>query len=204
MKKLHVIEQLHRSVPQTKTKEGLAKWITENQKEVKKHEEHVPLTPEEIQEYEHKSSVASRALDVLKEVEEEFKGYIKKGTNVNPAKPGEYLPQNITIPPTKGTDALKANRQFADEILRKGYNEIITEVYMIPFPEEEMMVAMTIEGYECPDYTRAMTEDEKVAYASLFVKNKEGEFEKVDTADVQAGRDGVARIKTRKKDQPFI
>lgn len=204
MKELKTIEQLHRCVPQTMTKENLATWITENQKQVIHHITRVPLTPKEVSEYEHKSSLASRALDRLKEVEDDFKHYLKKGTSVDPENPEEFLPKDITIPPTKGTDALKANRQFADDILEKGFTETTTDVYIIPYPEEEMMVGVTIEGHECPDYTKPMNKDEQQLYGKLFVKEN-GKMKAIDNSDIDVNGDGTARIKTpRGKRQPFI
>lgn len=201
---MNIIEQIHRSLPQTMTPENLADWITKNQKQVINHVTKTPLTPKEIAEYEHKSSAASRALDRLKEVEDSFKHYLKKGTPPDPNDSEKHQPIDITIPPTKGQDALKANRQFADDILEKGYTEDITDVYIIPYPEEQFMVAVTIKGFECPDYTKPMSDAERQLYGKLFIKEGE-EMRKLDDADLDVRGDGTARIKTKGKGrQAFI
>lgn len=197
-----IIEQLHRSCPQTLTKENLAKWITENQKQVISHIDKAPLSPEEVADYEHKSSMASRAIDRLDEVKENFMHYYKKGTDFDGTN---YIPKDVQIPGTKGVDALKKNREFADEILEKGYTETTTEVYLIPNPDDSQMVAITIEGYECPDYTRSMSEDEDALYGKLF-KKENGELRQLDNSEVDVSHNGTAKIKTKKgKDRkPFI
>ena len=180
------------------TTENLAKWITQNQKQVICHVDKTPLTPEEVADYEHKSSMASRAIDRLEEVKADFMHYFKKGTLPTPEGDGNFQPQTITIPPTKGVDALKKNREFADDILEKGYTEVTTDVYMIPYPEEEMMVAVTILGHECTDYSRKMDENEKQLYGKLFIKEN-GELKAIENADVHVSSNGTAKIRTKKK-----
>jgi hypothetical protein len=168
---------LHPCLPQTLTKELLASWIADNSKNSFSHEEHVKLTELEIQEFEHKSSAASRALDRLKAVEDDFKYHLKKGT---PVLDGVAQPYETVIPPTKGSDQLKANREFADKILEQGYQVVTTPLYTIPYPEESTMVVVTIEGDEWPMYTKPMSKDQKALYGELFTgmpkKGKKGSF----------------------------
>lgn len=149
----------HHSLPKASTPEQLAEWIQINKVDTHNHTEKIPLTEEEIQELEHKSSLASRAIVKLTDVEKYFKEMIKKGTPFN-EDTHEYRPINVTIPPTKGMDALKANREFADRQLELGYKEDITHLYLIPNPEESMMVMVDIEGNEWEEYSRQMTTDE--------------------------------------------
>lgn len=156
---------LHPCLPQMLTPENLAKWITDNSKHSFQHEEKIPLSEKEIQEFEHKSSAASRALDRLKDVSDLFKHYIKKGTLVID---GKTHPQDITIPATKGTEALEANREHADTILEQGYQTVNTALYTIPYPERSQMVVVTIEGQEWPMYTKPMAPDQKTMYGELF------------------------------------
>jgi hypothetical protein len=126
--------------------------------------------------------------------------YIKKGTAFDGEK---HLPHDITIPPTKGVDALKSNRQIADDIVERGYNEDVTVIYMVPNPEDSQMVAVTIEGHEVTDYTRAMTQDEDKSYGKLF--RKEGDqMQLIGNEDISVNGDGTAKIKTKKKSEPFI
>ena len=193
----NVIYQRHRCCPETYTAEQLGVWIEENQKSVRTHVDKIPLTPEEVHELEKASSLASRSMDRLNDIVVEFKDIIKKGTKYDGEK---FLPYDITIVPTKGMDALKANRSHADGILEKGYNEEETKLYIIPFPDEKTMVAVDIEGQEWPDYTKSMTEAEEQLYGKLFYKDKEGVMQQMDVADMKVSHDGTAKIKVPKKE----
>ncbi len=166
----------HKCIPKSMTKENLAKWITENSTEKQTFEQKIPLTEMKIRELEHKSSLASRALDALKKIEDEFKGFMKKGTPVNPSFESsevEYLPVTITIPPTKGVEALKANREFADALLAQGYEVEVTPIYLIAWPEKSKMVGMDIEGVEFVGFTRDMTSEEELRFGNLFKEEKD-------------------------------
>jgi hypothetical protein len=177
------------------TIEQLAAWIDDNHVgDLIHHVETTDLTEEETTELEHKSSLASRSIDRLQEVLDLFKGYIKDGTPFNTDKE-EYEPISITIPPSKGMKSLKANREAADSRLEKGVNEIDTDIYLIPHPDELMMVAVDIEGTEWPDYTRPMTEDEKEAHGKLFYKGEDG---KTKEMKVSKGK------KSKDIEEPFI
>lgn len=164
----------HPCLPQTLTKENLAQFITDNSKNSFSHEEKIPLTAQDIAAFEHRSSAASRALDRLKAIEEDFKHHMVNGT---PVKEGIIQPYDVTIVPTKGTKELKANREFADKILEQGYQVVTTALYTIPYPEESTMVVVTIEGDEWPMYTKPMSKDQKALYGELFTglpKKKKG------------------------------
>lgn len=202
-KKMTIIEQRHRSLPQTITAEQLGKWITEHQKKVIDHSTKTPLTPKEVSELEHKSAAASGAIYALAEVETRFKDFIKNGT---PFDGTQHQPQDVTIPPTKGKKELEANRLHANSVLKKGYNEDITEIYIIPFPEESTMVAVDIVGNEWVDYTKQMTEQEEGLYGKLFVKEKDGKMRQLELSEVDVNKhSGTAEIKTKKsKVEPFI
>lgn len=155
---------IHPACPQTMTKELLAQWITENQKDIINHVEEEDLTEEEVRDHEHKSAMASGAIDELKEVEKEFKEILKNGTPYN-NETDSYEPYSVTIPPTKGLQVLEANRKFANDKLRDGRNKIETTYYLIPFPEEKMMIAVDIEGMENEQYSREMTKVEDQKYS---------------------------------------
>lgn len=196
-KKANIIEQRHRCLPQTITVEQLGKWITEHQKKVIVHTVKTPLTPKEVSDLEHKSSAASRALDTLDETMEKIKDIIKNGTTFDGT---HNIPQDVQIPATKGTKALKANRLYADESIQKGYNEENTDVYIIPFPDEETMVAVDIKGNEWVDYTKPMTKDESGLYGKLFVKGEDGQMRKLKLDEVDVNKfSGTATIKTKKE-----
>ena len=165
---------IHKSLPQTKTPEALAGWILDQQKDKIEHLEKFPLTPEEIQKLEHDSAAASSALYRLKDVEELFKSVLKSGTTVVHNEKGEpeYQPYDITIPPTKGTKSLEFNRKFADDQLKAGFRFEITNIYMVPWPEEGKMIGVEITGKEWPQYTRDMTTGEINANKPLLKEDR--------------------------------
>lgn len=196
-KAANVIMQRHRCLPQTITTEQLGKWITEHQKKVIVHTTKIPLTPKEVSELEHKSAAASGAIYALAEVETRFKDFIKNGT---PFDGTQHQPQDVTIPPTKGKKELEANRLHANSVLKKGYNEDNTDIYIIPFPDEETMVAVDITGNEWVDYTKPMTKDENGLYGKLFVKGEDGAMRKLNLDEVDVNKHtGTATIKTKRE-----
>lgn len=146
----------HESIPATLTAENLAKWILDNNDRTFQHVEKTDLDEETIHELEKKSSLASRAIDRLEAVKDQFMEVLKGGT------PDPDVPFDISIPPTKGLKVLEANRKFADTQLEQGYSENTIDIYMIPNPEASRMVAVDIEG----------TEEEHKKYGKLFTKEK--------------------------------
>jgi hypothetical protein len=161
----------HPCVPQTMTPENLAQWITTQKVDNRKHVEEIPLTEEEIATFEHDSSLASRSIDTLKEVEKHFKNLLKKGTPYDRATE-LHKPATVTIPPTKGQDALTANREYADAQIKSGVKQDITDLYLIPYPETSRMIMVNIVGVEWPDYSRDMTPDELNQYKPLLKMTK--------------------------------
>lgn len=165
----------HVSLPATMTIEQLAKWIVENQIDKINHTEKFKLTEDEIREQEHKSSAASRSIDRLNAVKDEFMNFLKEGTPTA-LKSGkvEYEPVAVTIPPSKGLKSLKANREHADSLIEAGSREEITEIYMIPWPEQSLVIGVDIVGLEWPQYTRVMTKDEINAHKPLLKVSEGG------------------------------
>src|SRR5690606_8032962 len=82
---------------------------------------------------------------------------------------------DFTIPPTKGTKVLIKNIEHYSQMLDKGYKEEPTSIYVIPNPEEKMMVAVDIEGQEWGEYSRAMTDELVQKYGAMFAKEEKGE-----------------------------
>lgn len=161
----------HPCVPQTMTPEALADWIQTQKVDVTNHVEQIPLTEEEIIKFEHDSSLASRAIDRLMEVKKHFDYLLKKGTPYDKAIE-QHKPSTVTIPPSKGLDALKANREYADQQITNGYKEEITALYLIPYPEQSRMIMVNITGIEWPEYSRDMTADEINQYKPLLKVNR--------------------------------
>lgn len=150
---------IHDSLPQTLTKENLAKWITENCIDKKMHEEKIELDDKEIQDLEHRSSIASRQIDKLERQAKEIANHFKDGTSE---------PIHITIPFTKGLKALTANREFADNCIELGYTKEETVLFGIPYPEKNVVIFVDSEGIEYPTYQENMTSEQARAYNTLF------------------------------------
>lgn len=149
----------HDLCPSTMTVNSLADWIRSNKADVFNHIEKVPLTEEEIKEFEKSSSLASRAIDRLKDTLKYITETMKNGTPFD-TNVMDHRPVTVTIPPTKGLKALEAGRKFADRQLENGYKDDITTLYLMPWPEFRKMVAIDIEGNEWSKYSRDMSEDE--------------------------------------------
>lgn len=167
----------HEALPQTLTVEQLAQWLYENKIDSRTHTEEIPYSEEEIREFEHKSSVASRSLDSLQELKDMVNGYLKEGIEE---------PQTITIPPRKGEKVLKANRKFADDqIINGGFKKEI-DLYGIPHNESEQILFFDSEGAVWDGYSRDMTAEEKEQYIGLFKKEQkidEGKEKAEETPD---------------------
>ena len=187
----------HESLPMTMTPEQLADYIRSNRIETKNHIEKIMLTEEEKRDLAVKSSLASRQIVKLENLKKDFTKLITKGTpwNNSLGDGGDNIPVPITIPPTKGLDALKSNRLFHDEQIEKGYREDVTAVYLLPWPEYEKIVAVDIEGNEWSKYSRPMTKSEiaqhgkPILSASTEIKDvlaEQGiEIERVDGKEVK-------------------
>jgi DNA-binding protein H-NS len=164
---------LHPTLPQTMTKENLAVWIRQNSIEGKNHVVEIEYTEKEIQEFEHKSSAAARAIDKLEAQLKKITEYFKKGTQE---------PIDEKIYPTKGIEVLKANRKYADDEIEKGFREETTVLFGIPYPEKKQVIFVDIEGIEFTQYTRNMTKEEAIGHTTLF-----SEDEKAATRSVTFG-----------------
>ena len=115
------------------TPEQLGVWFTENALEKRMHTEEIPLTEETRLQFREKIANATAAIYDLKDIEKSFKDALNNGTTYNGQ---ERLPQDFTIPPTKGLKELEANRQFADKILKQGFTTTETEVFGIPYKKD--------------------------------------------------------------------
>jgi hypothetical protein len=149
----------HDALPQNLTSEQLPGWLDDQQIDVKYYIEETPYDDDQIQELEHKSSVASRALDGLEELHNQFKSYLKDGCEE---------PISITIPPTKGQTILKANRKFADTEILRGYSETEIKLYGIPYAEKQSIMYFDAEGTLWDDHTVEMTPQQKEKYVGFL------------------------------------
>lgn len=183
----------HACVPKSLTPELLADWIQNQKIDVENHIEQIPLTKEEIQEYEHASSLASQSIDRLKAVKKYFDNALKKGTPFDKATE-QHKPLTVTIPPSKGLDALEANREYADKQIMLGHKEEVTALYLIPYPETSRMIMVNIVGVEWPEYSRDMTADEQSQYKPLLKRVAEA-------APVEGENETIADTATVKEDK---
>ena len=152
----------HEALPQSMTAEQLGVWLADNNIDKKFYNDETPYTEEEIVEFEHKSSLASRALDRLDSIEKEFKEILRDGCEE---------PIEQTIPPTKGRKILDANRKFADTQIEQGYNTQDITLYGMPFSKKELILYFDVEGQVWDNYTLDMTPEQKEKYVGLFVDN---------------------------------
>jgi hypothetical protein len=155
----------HLALPQKQmTKEKLAQWLTENSIEQKTHEENVDYTEEEIAQFEHQSSLASRAIDRLTAILDTFKDAINHGV-------GE--PTNYTIPETKGMKTLKENREFADSNIERGYAIVPTQLYGVPCTSNGKICFFDILGEHWEQYDYKMNPFQEEKYGSPLFKQEE-------------------------------
>lgn len=161
---------IHHSLPQTKTTAQLSEWIQEHKIDIINHVTKIDYTPEEIHDFEHQIANNNAAIMELEQLKKLISETIKKGTSVKHLndKDVEYLPEDFTVPPTKGLDALKSNIEYLVEKIQRGYREDVTTLYLIPVPETQMIVSVDIEGEEYPDHTKPMTSEQQVQYSTLF------------------------------------
>lgn len=166
----------HEALPQSLTVEQLAQWLYENKIDSKSHTEEEAYTEEEIQEFEHKSSLASRSIDGLDDIEKRVKEHLKEGIFDEPV--------SITLPPTNGRKTLTANRKYADDQILKGFSYREIDLYGIPDEKTEKILFFDAEGNMWDDYSENMSEDQKHQYIGMFSKDKvDGE----DSAKADAG-----------------
>ena len=165
----------HDACPSTMTIDSLADWIRSNKVDVVNHTEKIKLTEEEQVELQKQSSLASRAIDKLKDTLKYITELIQNGTPWD-SSTNAHRPVSPTIPRTQGIKILEKNRKFADDQLEKGYKEEITPIYMIPWPEHEKMVAMDIMGEEWTKYSRGMSPDEIMQHGKPILRSAAHKF----------------------------
>lgn len=156
---------MHIALPQKQmTKENLGKWLTENSIEIKQHEEHMDYTDAEIAQFEHESSLASRAIDRLTDLLDSFKSAVNEGN---------LEPQEFTVPETKGLKVIKANREFADSNIERGYQIIPTQLYGIPCTSNSKVCFFDIIGEHWEQYDYKFNPFQEEKYGSPLFKDEE-------------------------------
>lgn len=148
----------HPALPDTYTPEQLGVWLRDTHVETREHIEENPLTPEDISNFEHKSSLATRAIYDLQEWLKMVQTAVKKGTPVNEDK--ERLPVNFTLSPTKGLDNLEENRKWAEKIIKDGFTTETTLLFGVAYPEEKKICFFDAAGVHFKQYDHNMTSEQ--------------------------------------------
>lgn len=154
----------HQILPSTATPEALAQLIQRNKIETRIHTERIDLDETEIKELEHKSSVAGRQMDKLKDELKTITELFKNGT---------VDPYPFTIHPSKGIKILDENRKYADRCVVLGYTEEEITLYGLPWSERDVIVFVNIEGTEFPQYQEKMSLEQKNAWGNSLFQEEE-------------------------------
>jgi hypothetical protein len=164
------IHSRHLVLPQKgMTPEELGAWIVDNNIETRIHEEKIDYTTEEIAAFEHDSAAASIAERKLVDLLASFKEPLTEGCQEE---------KKFTIEPTKGTKVIKANREYADKQIEKGYRMDLTTLYGLPYPTTKKIIFVDIEGNHWQQYDYKMNPFQLEKYTSpLFETDDEKEFD---------------------------
>jgi hypothetical protein len=143
-------------MPNKLDEKGLADYIAANHKlrfteEVKRY-----FTPEEIQSFEHESSVNGRMINKLEDILALVRDKVRNGTDE---------PINIEIPVSQGSKLLVEFRRQNDDFIEKGYESEEIEIFGIPDLTANKMYFVTITG----DYIREadLTEEQRKLYSDI-------------------------------------
>lgn len=196
----------HECLPVSMTPEQLADYIKTNRIESKNHVEKIPLTEIEKNELSRKSSNAGQQIKRLEVLLKTISDTIKNGTpwNSDLGTDGDNIPVDFTIPPTGGLKKLKANREYWDEQISKGYREDITTIYSIPWPEFEKIVAVNIEGEEWSIYSRKMTTSEIKQHGKPILKASADVAQFMEASGLEVERVDGKEVKITKKKKSEI
>lgn len=155
----------HLALPQkTLTPEKLGAWIADNAIENKEHEEKIDYTEAEIAEFEHQSSVASRAIDRLTELLDSFKKLVTEGN---------MEPKDFTVPETKGLKVLKANREYADGQIELGYRIVPTQLFGLPCQNNGKICFFDVTGAHWEQYDYKMNPFQEEKYGAPLFKEEQ-------------------------------
>lgn len=159
------IGEYHPSLPPGLTQSQLELWLQNNSVERFTHEKKDFFEPEEIQAFEHESSVAGREWNRLTDMLKEASTLVKKGTE-------EAV--TFTIPVTKGTKMLETVRRENDDFIESGYNVQKVEIYGVPNMDTHFMEYFDAHGNEITERKRTLSPKEKNEYLGMFQNIKNG------------------------------
>lgn len=143
------------------SEEEFADWVRMYSVETVQDSEKRYFSPEEIQDFEHESSLNGREFNRLDDLKKKVSELILKGTEEE---------VKLTIPPTIGTKLLNEQRRQNDDLIEKGFELIEIEVFGIVNHENETMEYFSLEGELMPKRTRPLTPKEKHKHLGMFQK----------------------------------
>lgn len=163
----------------------LAAWLSGQSVATFVDKQRAYFTPEEIQEFEHESSVNGREFNKLAGIKQYVSDLCRKGTE-------EAV--TIVIPGTVGAKMLELQRRQNDDMIDSGYEETEVEVYAIPDADNQTMEFFDGEGNHYPDRSRSLSISEVHKYCGLLnvgrssniIKNGEDNIDG-DTGEVLTG-----------------
>ena len=181
----------HPCLPNLEGKD-LAIWLENHSVNTFTDKDRTMFTPEEIQEFEHESSLNGREFNRLGGIKSLVSDLLRKGTDEE---------RTIVIPKTVGTKMLELQRRQNDDFIEAGYAEEEVQVFQVPDFEAQTWVFVDRDGKAFADRERGFTMKEKNEYANEIefasprslkvVTEKNGDIVNPDTGEV-LGNDSVA------------
>lgn len=184
------MEVRHPALPHALNDNELADWLRLNavQKFTDKKRDH--YTDEELQEFEHESSLNGREYNRLAGIKKMVADLCSKGTEEN---------VTIVVPKTVGTKMLEIQRRQNDDMVEFGFEETEVEVFAIPFADAETMEFFDVEGSHYADRSRPMSAKERHEYIGIFQRlaprnvskpDANGNVADTDTGEIVDGTNG--------------
>lgn len=153
----------HPSLPKSITPEVLGQWLVQNAKEKYTEERKHYYTEEEIQEFKDKAVKSGIDLNKL--------GRIKKKV-IKLIEGGSIEHKVIDFPVTEGSKSLKAQREYCEQEVERGYRVEDITIYGIPNQDTCTMDFFDIEGNEIPERCRPLSAKETREYIGLFANTQ--------------------------------
>lgn len=146
----------HNCLPNLDGKE-LANWLENNAVNKFQDGKKTYFTPEELQEFEHESSVNGREFNRLTGIKSIVSDLLRKGTDEE---------RTIVIPKTVGTKMLEIQRRQNDDFVEAGFDEEMVQIFKVPDFENQSWVFVDAEGFAFDERERGFTMKEKNEYAN--------------------------------------
>lgn len=146
----------------------LARWISDQSVTSFKHEIFEYLEPQEIQQFEHESSVNGREFNRLNAIKQRVADIVRKGSDKETV---------IKIPASVGTKLLEIQRRQNDDMIETGATKFEIDVFQIPDLDTAKFEFFDSEGNHFPDRTRDMSISERNKHIGisnqLYIKQQD-------------------------------